>query len=335
MNKITSEDLNKALAKAMGSSAGSGGDFIPAPLAKEFIRFVTEKNWCRQMFKNYKMNSATKTVPKILSGPGVYYESTELTDAVETSFSTGSITLTARKLMAQMILPEELIEDSQNDFEKISVDSFSNALAENEERAMMTGEPSHTATAETVAAATSDNWYKKDARLAWNGLVTLSGDIAGTLGSGNRAADRVWADSANMSASIVNQCIYELGKYGRNYSDLVIFLNPWSAMQLLDDAALRTLDKYGSNASIFTGEFGKLYGKATCINSSFVPNGYAVITHKSNPVIGDRRLVKIKQEEVIKNDSRRIVISERMDFGVEYQEAICQVKDLDTPDTLS
>ena len=335
MNQISSTELNKALAKALGSSVGSGGDFIPAPLAKEFIKFVTEKNWCRQMFKKYFMTSATKTVPKILSGPGVYYESTEGTDAVETEFTTGSITLTARKLMAQMILPEELIEDSQNDFEQISVDAFSNAMAEHEERAMMTGDRGHTAGAATIAAATSANWYTKDARLSWYGLVTLAGDIAGTIGSGNRAADRVHADGADMATSLVNQAIYELGKYGRNYSDLVIFLNPWSAMQLLDDASLKTLDKYGSNASIFTGEFGKLYGKATCINSSFVPSGYAVITHKSNPIIGDRRKIKIKQEEVIKNDTRRIVISERMYFGVEYQEALCQIIDLDTADTLS
>ncbi len=334
IGRLSNEEMNLALSKAMGSAVGTGGDFIPAPLANEFIGFIREKNWCRQMFKSYTMKSATKTVPKILSGPTVYYESTEATDAIETSFTTGSTTLTAKKLFAQMILPEELIEDSQEDFESLSVDAMSNALGEAEESAMMTGDPKHAHTA-TIATASTSNWYSKDARTAWYGLVTLSGDISGSIGSGNRAADRVWALSADMSSTLVNQSIYELGKYGRNFDNLVIFMNPWSAMQLMEDAALKTLDKYGTKGTIFTGEFGKLYGKITCINSSYVPNGYAVVTHKSNPVIGDRRKVKIKQEEVILSDKRRIVISERMDFAVEYQEALCQIKDLDTPDTLS
>ena len=334
MNKLTNEDIQKALKKAMGSTAGSGGDFIPTPMADTFIQFIYELNWCRQMFTKWDMDSATKKIPKILSGPKVFYESAELTDAIDTNFSTGVLTLTARKLFAMMNLPEELIEDSKADFEKISVSAFATALAESEEWAMMTGDPSHAATAATDAAGTTANWYSKDARLAWYGLVTLAGDIAGTLGSGNRAADRVWADGADMVSAIINQSIYELGKYGRRFEDLVLFMNPWSAMQLMEDPALKTMDKY-PNATIISGRFGKLYGKVDCINSSYVPNGYAVITPKKNPVIGDRRKVKIKQEERITSDSRRIVISERMDFMVEYQEALCQIINLDTPDSLS
>lgn len=324
-------NLAKALEKALNTSAGTGGDFLPTPLADEFIDLIRDENFCRQMFRKYNMISKTRDVPKILTGPGVYYESTEATEATETTMTTGTVRLTARKLMSQIILAEEIIEDSAQDFEGIVTDHFTSAMAEAEEQAMLVGDPSHTAAAGTVAAATDNNWFSKDARTAWYGLVTLGGDIIGTLGAGNRAANRVYASGNDMSTAIVRNGLYNLGKYGRKFSKIVCFVNPWSSSQLLDDSKLVTLEKYGPKATVFTGEIGALYGKIKCINSSFIPDGYAVMTHIDNPFIGDRRQIKLKEEEVIKNDTRRIVISERMDFKVSYQDAICQIKGLDSP----
>lgn len=331
MNK----QLNEAIQKALNTTAGTGGDFLPTPLANEFIDLVREKNFCRQLFRTFWMESKTRDVPKVLSAPEVYYESTEGTEAYETTMTTGTIRLTARKMFAQLKLTEEVIEDAQLDFHQIVRDHFANALAKAEERAMLIGNPAATANASTPAAATSNNWFTKDPRLAWYGLVTLGSDIAGTLSDGDRAANRVYAQDGAMTPSIANQAMYNLGVYGRSMDDLILFLNPWSGSQLLDDTKLVTVDKYGAKATIITGEIGRLYGRIRVIISAYIPDGYGIMTHKSNPMIGDRRKVKIKEEEIIQNDLRRIVISERADFKVEYQDAICQIKDLDTPSTWS
>lgn len=324
--------LRAALQKGLSTASGAGGDFLPLPLAKMYIKYIYENNVCRQIFRVIPMPGKTYDIPKILSGPSVYYESTELTqEAVETSMTTGTVRLTARKHMAQLKASNELFEDSNQDFNKIMREHFAKGLAEAEEETCLVGDRSHTATAASAAAATTANWYSKDHRLAWNGLLTLAGDIVGTLSSGNRAANRVDASGAEMSTTIIRQFLYNLGKYGRKMSDIVLFMNPWSANQLLDDSKLVTVDKYGPKATIHTGEFGKLYGKITCINSDHVTDQYAVGTHVNNVIIGDRRKIKLKSEEMIEYDAIRMVISQRADMQVEYQDALCQIMDLDAP----
>ena len=327
--------LNDALVKALSTTAGVGGDFLPTPLANEFIALVRDKNVFRQIFRVINMPGKTYDFPKILSGPSVYYESNEAVEAVETSMTTGTLRFTARKFMAQLKASQELFEDANQDMDAIIRDHFAKAMADAEEETCLIGDRSHTATAASESAATAVNWYTKDHKLAWNGIVTLAGDIVGTLSSGNRAANRVDAGGADMSTSLIRQLLYNLGKYGRVYSDIVVFVNPWSANQLLDDSKLITLDKYGPKATIVTGEFGKLYGKIAVVSSDYVPDQYAVGTHVQNVVLGDRRMVKIKSEELIAYDSRRIVISQRADMQVEHQDALCQIYGLDAPSTWS
>jgi len=329
------DELVNAIKKALSTSAGYGGDFLPIPLATDFIRLVTEKTFCRQVFRVINMPNKIYDFPKILSGPKVYYESTEGTEAVETSMTTGTIRLIARKFIAQLKSSMELFEDANNDFDEIIRQHFASGMAEAEEETILIGDRSHTATAASEAAATDANWYTKDHRLAWNGLLTLGGDIVGTLSVGNRAANRVDAAGASMSTLVARQLLYNLGKYARRYSDIVLIVNPWSANQLLDDSKLVTLDKYGPKATIISGEFGKLYNKVTVLASDFCTDGYGVATHKGNVVIGDRRLIKLKNEELISSDSKRYVISQRADMAVEYQDAICQIYSLDQPSTWS
>jgi len=328
-------ELMLAIKKALSTTAGSGGDFLPIPLAIDFINLVREKTFGRQIFRVMTMPNKIFDFPKILSGPKVYYESTEGTEAVETSITTGTIRMIARKFIAQLKSSMELFEDANNDFDAIIREHFAAGMAEAEEETILIGDRSHTATALTEAASTDANWYTKDHRLAWNGLLTLGGDIVGTLSVGNRAANRVDASGASMSTQIARQIIYNLGKYARRYSDIVFIVNPWSANQLLDDSKLVTMEKYGPNATIITGEFGKLYNKITVLSSDFCTDGYGVATHRSNVIIGDRRLIKLKNEELISSDSKRFVISQRADVAVEYQDAICQVFSLDQPSSWS
>jgi len=328
--------LQQALKKALSTAAGSGGDFLPVPLAASFIDLVRDNTVFRQIFRVLPMGGKTLDFPKILSGPKVYYESTELTqEAIETTLTTGTVRLTARKLMAQIKASEEVFEDSSQSMDTIIRNHFAKGFGECEEETCIVGDRSHTATAASEAAASEANWYTKDHRLAWNGLLTLGGDIVGTLSVGNRAANRVDAGGADMSTSILRQLMYNLGKYARVMSDIIVFMNPWSANQLLDDTKLVTVDKYGPNATILRGEFGKLYGKLSVINSDWCTDQYAVGTHKSNAIMGDRRLIKIKTDELISYDARQFVISERADMAVEHQDAICQIFDLDTPSTWS
>ncbi|MHA2363890.1 MAG: phage major capsid protein [Candidatus Hodarchaeales archaeon] len=332
---MSKKGLNDALEKALSTAAGAGGDFLPLPLANEFISYVWDQNFVRQLFPAVKMISKTRDMPKVLGDTKVYYESTEGTEATETSMTTATIRLTAKKFIAQIKMSEEVIEDAAFDMETIVEDHFAATLAAAEEEAMIVGDPDHTPTTSTEASATTTTWFTKDHRLIFYGLLTLAADIAGSITNETRAANRVDAAGNDISTALIRQMMYNMGKYGGVFQNLVLLLNPWSSNQLMDDAKLVTIDKYGANATIVTGEFGRLYGKTRVINSAYTTDGYGVMTHVQNPMIGDRRMVKIKSEEIIQNDQRRYVISERIDFTIQHKPALCQIYDLDMPATTS
>ena len=132
----------------------------------------------------------------------------------------------------------------------------------------------------------------------------------------------------------VREAIFRMGLLGRDRTQLILVLNPVASNQLLQSDELMTLDKYGANATILTGEVGSLFG-VKIIESSFIPSngittagdtltattwgkgGYGVLVHKPSLLLGDLRKVQVENERIIQNDAYRTVISERLAFGVE------------------
>jgi len=112
-----------------------------------------------------------------------------------------------------------------------------------------------------------------------------------------------------------------------------------------------TLDKYGANATILTGEVGSLFG-VKIIESSFIPSngiavddgalgtvtygkgGYGVLVHKPSLLLGDLRKVQVENERIIQNDAYRTVISERLAFGVERRNCAVAIGNIN-PDVSS
>jgi hypothetical protein len=331
--KNNRENFRKLVAKiqkSVNTTAGTGGDFLPEPLAMEFINFVREKSFLRQLFRTVRMTSKTRDIPKILSGGKVYYQPNEgeTVTSDRNRVNTGTLRLNAKKFMTEILLTEEVMEDAQQDMESIIQSVFSEAVSEAEEISFIQGNTQN-ATTNTESSESENTWFVLDPRLAFDGLVTLSSDISGQFGAGNRAADRVNAEGNEMASLFIRTALHNLGKYGKAWDNIVTILNPWSGNQLLDDPKLVTIDKYGSNATIVTGEFGKLYGKSRVIVSGHVPEGYGVVTPIANPIIGDRRALKIKRQELVRNDSIVIVFSERIDMVVQYKEALCQIHNLE------
>jgi len=330
------QSLEDAIRKTLlSTAAGVGGDFIPTPLSREFIRFIRDKNFLRQLFDVRFMTAKTLSVPKILGKTKVYYQPTEGGNADKSNFTTGTLQLEAKKFMSEVDISEEVIEDAQENMIGLIKEDFAGGIAEAEEEAMLVGDPDHSPTTATESLADDTTWFTRDHKMIYYGLLTLAADIAGSIADDTRAANRVSAGSADMTTAIVREAKYNLGKFGRVMSDLILILNPWSVNQLLDDPKLVTLEKYGPNATIFTGEIGKLYGKVTVIESPFMTNGYGLITHRANPVIGDRRRISIKADDVITNDTKIFVVTERLDFMVRYKGALCQIYGLDEPSTAS
>jgi len=325
------KQLSQALKKAVtignlpfgrASSGTIAQPFLPDPLAATFIDIVTEYNNFRKVFKVQPMNSRVRTIPKLLTGTKVYYQPSEATEGQETSFSASNIELLAKKLFAWIEISEETFEDGVLDMRSMIRMLFARGMGEGEEKAFLTGDVDHgqtTATEADGSDAYNGVWFNRDARLAFDGILTIG------IESGVN-----YDVNGNCTVDVFRQGIYRLGRFGRQQPKLITFLNPYSANQMLADDDLRTVDKYGAKATILTGEIGELFNKWKIIQTDYIPEGYGVTTHRDNVVLGDRRKVKFAEDAIIKNDSIVWAISERVALEVEYDDAVLVFNGLTT-----
>ena len=188
----------------------TGGDlasFLPAPMATTVIDYVRDMTIVRSLFREVLMPGRTYKLPKRTSGMSAYY-ALDGAEAEVTSFQSGSITLTAKKLFSQAILDEETFEDvGVNDPSLLNMllMDFADAVAEAEEYAFLQGDTSHTATAVTADSATTANWFRFDPRVMFDGLFLNAED--------GDAATAVDCGSAEFQPTFVNKALYNLGEY--------------------------------------------------------------------------------------------------------------------------
>jgi hypothetical protein len=297
-----------------GASGHIAQPFLPDPLAATFIDIVTEYNNFRGVFRSMSMASRVRTIPKLLTGTKVYYQPSEATAGQETTWSAGSIEMVAKKLFAWIEISEETFEDGIIDMRTMIRGLFARGMGEWEEKAFLTGDVGHTPVTANEALGEDDydgTWFNRDARLAYDGLLTIG------LEDGVQQAV-----NGNCTVDVFRQGIYRLGRFGRQQPRLFTFLNPYSANQLLADDDLRTVDKYGPKATVLTGEIGELFNKWKVVQTDYIPEGYGVTTHRDNVIIGDRRRIKFAEDAIIKNDTVVWAISERVAMEVEYDEAV-------------
>ena len=176
-----------------------------------------------------------------------------------------------------------------------------------------------------------------------DGVVTVATDEGNVIDMGGASFRGGTAYKA------IREAIFKLGLLGRDRGQLVLVLNPVASNQLLQSDELMTLDKYGSNATILTGEVGSLFG-VKILESSFIPSepiktynvdgvtqngtwgkgGYGVLIHTPSLLLGDLRKVQVENERVIQNDAFRTVISERLAFGVQRRNCAVAIGGIST-----
>lgn len=320
--------LDDAIKKAMGINlepealkalvTGDAGDFIPEEYANEFIDLVREKNWTRDLFRVVTMPSAVFYIPKITGDASVYFVSTEAAAPTESKpafAAAGSVKLEAIKLMGYVQVSNETDEDSRIAMMPIIKTSMAEAIARAEEEAIINGQ--------------YRTYDADDPRSAFKGLLKLA---AG-------ASQEVTANNSDLIETIESARL-KLGVHGRDVTDLVLLVNPFTGSQLRQLTQVLTVDKYGPGATIHKGEVGKVMG-ITIIEDYYLPEdvtdkttfyaaanaetGVAILVNKTSPVIGDRRKVKFDQDKVISTDSIEIAVSERIGFTVQYVEGLCAI----------
>lgn len=309
------------LKAAMTSELGTGGEFLSDGKTSEFIGLIRERTFCRQLFPSVTMKKAKITIPKIISGTTLYYTPPGQV-ATPSGIGTDQITLESKKLMGHVFWDAEVDEDSMIAIAPLLKNDLAGAAAESEELAMMQGDPEHSATKDDPKKATENDWFERDPRLMFPGMVKLS--------KSEDAATPLNLSNSDLTPADILMAKFNLGKYGRNNNNLVFLVNNYTAMKMILWEELLTIDKYGPNATIITGEIGKVMNIST-VDTSWMPYGEAVLTLKGNGIIGDRRKIKFASEFIPSSDTMAVYPSERVDFKVPRVDALCNIYGLPKP----
>ena len=323
----TLDVIKKALSVADG---GNLENYLPDPITAEVIQYVREINIMRRLIRVFPMRNRTKTMPKKNGALSAYYVPDGVT-ATQSSYSAGTVKWEAKKLMSYTMIDEEAVEDSQPDVINDVLQDFGDAIGEAEELAILSGDPSHQATAPTPDDATDANWFRFDPRLIFDGIFTVA--------NSSDASTPVDAGSAAIDLDMINKAIYNLGKYARNRSRLMGLLPSDQAAKIREDKNFKDASVSGQALASFITGLGAA-GEGDGIVSVIygipfyevpqAPEGQIAIAQKSTPALGDRRRIKVKSTEVIEADQRKYVVSERIALNYYYRDAIVGILNLDS-----
>jgi HK97 family phage major capsid protein len=232
---------------------------------------------------------------------------------------TGNVSFNAKKFAAITVFSEEANEDSIIPLLPFLRMKIANAVANGQERATLDGDTTGTHMDNDVSAAT-------DVRKAWKGLryhykTTMSNTAdLGTLNLTNVRSLRGKLDA----------------QFAENPENLRWITSVKQMLNLMAFPEFLTMDKYGPNATIVTGEIGKIDGipvqtskycrdnvAATGVNTSGGPNTKGLL-YLACPLAfwyGDRREVRIDTGRMIISGQGFLVISQRLDFVDVYPAA--------------
>lgn len=306
--KYFQEELQFSL-KAFGIASGDAGfEWIPTVVADSYIDEFNLERKISGLFMEVKMPSNPYKWP-VLSNGAIARKTGVATAPGKQTFKTSHIQFDAVKLASRYELPEELSEDSAPDVIK----AIRQELMEGQEKAMeiailegkTEGDLHHFSQLPDVAAGTT--------------VASIAGETPETAFDGIRsrllaagASACVDAGGVAISETELSKARGKMGKFGVDPSQLALIAGPkvYNQMIQLDD--VRTIEQYGGQATVLSGELAKYEGMpvivseylredldATGKNSATAANntkGSVLIVNRKRFFVGLRRAIQVKVE---------------------------------------
>ena len=339
----TVERVKAALA---GVASGTGATMLPTETADEIIEIVYERNFMRSIFPSLPMSTRTENVPSLTGSIDFHEQTLSATEsgtaAGESRPATGEVVLTLKTMIANVPIGNYLIAYGVEGLLSVIRDDIASRLAFNEQNLFLNGD---TATGSSYADNINGAWHTSNNT---SGVNATNNDYLLMCDGLRKLAGKSSTVGGAFAASHLATAIKELGVYAENRADLCLIVSRNLEVQLLGLSQLQTVDKYGPDATIVTGEVGKIYGVrvfATSVmrdnlNASGVYDGtttdktMALLLHMRSPLIGnptvaDRRFSIEFHDEPTKD---RFVLVPRQDvaFNVRYANAICKMVSVNT-----
>jgi HK97 family phage major capsid protein len=297
-------DLITPAVKALGIEVGEqGAEWVPTMISSSYIDEYNLERKVSSLFQEIKMPSNPYEFP-VLSNGAVATKLAERTQkTVKDEFTASTISFSAVKLSNQYELPEELNEDSAVDVMKV----IRQELIEGQEKALeiailegdTDGTHQHT-TSQFGGAVAADS-----SETVFDGLRKRALNAAAS-------ALKVDCGAALINEGHLSQARQKMKKFGVNSQELALICGPIGYNQLLQLDDVRTLEQYGPQAPVLSGELAKYEGipvivsewlredtDATGINGAVPANNTKksmILVNRKRFFLGMRRPIQVKVE---------------------------------------
>lgn len=302
------------LAKAMDTAtSGSGSEWIPTGWSTQLIDLYTLELKVAALFQRITMTTSPMEF-YAKSSRAAARLGTEGGDPADSSVGTRKITLSAIKFIVDLPYTYELEEDVAFSLLPALRDDIVTSLAEAEENCTINGDTTAPHQDDDVTAA-------NDVRKGFKGLRKLVISTA-TL------------DMATFTFENLVALKGKLGKYGSNPNLLAWIYGPKTEEKLLtikdsnNNPIVSTVNTFGPEATAKTGIIRSILG-SEAINSEYIREDLNALGRYDGTIItktilicvfkpgfmfGDKRQLLVEQDKDVRNQTKWLVASNRLDF---------------------
>lgn len=321
---VAPRSIAAQVSKANYDGAGVGAELIPDQFLAELHMEYQVPTVVRSLFSEVQMTSNTMLAPRINRGGRPYIKGTVTSDNPAlypvSTVQMGQAQITAKGLSTRYILDEELIEDSAVLLLPAMQRMIAKDMRDAVEDALINGDSAATHQDAIASWNIRERWGasglggSNDHRRLWTGLRAASYDKSTTL------------DVNNVDAAKLLELISKLGEYAA--ADKVLIVSPEALYEsLMGLEQVITLDKFGPQATILSGQMGSIFGMPIVVSrflsddlattglytGSGATTGMLCVSRDSWNIFA-RRGISIQQEQDIKSGAYNMVATERLTF---------------------
>jgi HK97 family phage major capsid protein len=233
------------LAQAMDTATtAEGTEFLPRELSPNLIERVNLELRVAALFPSIPMPTNPYYVPgRPVSRQKLGLSAENTADTGQTGFhkltpASRKVTLTAKKFAGEALVSKEAEEDLIIPMLPFMQEELVDYMAADIEDAITNGD---------TAGTMDTGWASDDPRKNFDGLRKNA-----------QAAQKIDGAGATLSVALLRGNRKAMGKYGVSPDRLAHVLSINAFIEILSDTALLTLEKYGPQATVLTGELGKV-----------------------------------------------------------------------------
>jgi len=289
--------------------------YIPIQFSARVIELIRLEPTLRRLFPTVDMTSDTLRVPIQLTGTKIYKVGVGAQIPLSTPEAQSPVEFIAKKAGGGFTVVDEVQEDSIVPLMPLLQQDLAWAFAWGIDDAIVNGDDSTTHMDSDVTA-------NNDIRKIWQGLRKIA--LAGTAK----------VDFGNQAPTVdkLRQIRSAMGVYAANLNQLVWVVSLETYVRLLSLPEVLTVDKYGPQATVITGELGKFDGIPivispvirTDLNASGVYDGTTTnrtvlfLVNRATWAVAERRNIRVEADRDIQSQVDMVVATWRGDFKPLY-----------------